>query len=144
MPYTPQEVLEEIKKLKKMSELEPEKFGEEGGYADSLVSDEKFRKELKPTQLRKIFNELKSIYRRVKKEEPTKSFDRKGVPKLLTMLAYTYGRGLIPKVFYEIMKEALKKDKIKTNEDFLRFHDFFEAILAFHKYRTRPQEGGEK
>jgi CRISPR type III-A-associated protein Csm2 len=140
MPYKPAEVLEEIKKLSSMSALDPAQFGEEGGLADSLVLDENFRKELKPTQLRKVFDELKSIYRRVKGKDEEK-FERKEVSKLLTMLAYSCGRGLIPKDFYDIMKMCLSKEKLQTVEDFLRFHDYFEAIIAFHKYRSEVKEG---
>jgi CRISPR type III-A-associated protein Csm2 len=140
MPYKPAEVLEEIKKLSSMSALDPAQFGEEGGLADSLVLDENFRKELKPTQLRKVFDELKSIYRRVKGKDEEK-FERKEVSKLLTMLAYSCGRGLIPKDFYDIMKMCLSKEKLQKVKDFLRFHDYFEAIIAFHKYRSEVKEG---
>jgi CRISPR type III-A-associated protein Csm2 len=127
-----------------MSDLNPEDFGEEGGLADSLVydSDEKgIRGDIKTTQLRKVFDELKSIYRRVKEKNEEDEFDRKGVPKLLTMLAYSCGRGLIPKDFYDIMKVCLSKEKLQKVKDFLRFHDFFEAIIAFHKYRSKIKEG---
>lgn len=143
MAYKIEEIKEKIRNLSSMSALEPEKFGEEGGLADSLVYDfqnKKLRGEIKTTQLRKVFDELKSIYRKVKGKDEENNFDRKSVPKLLTMLAYACGRGLIPKDFYDIMKEALSKDKLKKNKDFLRFHDFFEAIIAFHKYRSEVKE----
>jgi len=140
MSYTIQQVKEKIKGMSCMSELKQTDFGEEGGLADSLVSDKKFREALKPTQLRKIFDELKSIYRKVKKEDKEKDFtEHTRVMKLITMLAYSCGRELIPMDFYDIMTTGLKR--LKKNEDFLWLHEFVEAILAFHKLRGKyPKE----
>lgn len=144
MAFTIREVKEKIDGLPTMSELDPIVFCEEDGIADSLIQEfNKQRKELKPTQLRKVFHELKAIQRdvlrEIKGEEDKKQpFDerfRKRVMKLMPTMAYATGRGLIPKDFYEVMKMCLGPEKLKTYEDFLRLAEFIEAIMAYHKFR---------
>lgn len=144
MAFTIREVKEKIDSLTTMSELDPIVFCQEDGIADSLIQEfNKQRKELKPTQLRKVFHELKAIQRdvlrEIKGEEDKKqSFDkpfRKRVMKLMPTMAYATGRGLIPRDFYEVMKMCLEPEKLKTYEDFLRVSEFIEAIMAYHKFR---------
>ena len=135
------QVKQRIDSLKAMSELKPEEFCEEYGLADSLVRDKKFRDKLKPTQLRKIFQELKIISREVEhsvKEETDyqETFDRTKLLKLMPMLAYAVGRDLIPKDFYDLIKSCMSQQKLKTKGDFLSFFRFMEAILAFHKFHS--------
>ena len=136
MSYTINEIKEKIAALPSMCALNPEDFSEEGGLADCLVYDfdkKEIRGDLKITQLRKVFNELKSIYRRVKKgKNEEDNFDRKDVSKLLTMLAYSCGRELIPKDFYEIMKICIT-EKIKNVKDFRRFVELLSAVIAYYK-----------
>lgn len=127
------EVLEQVKALPTMSRLDPARFAEEDGLADSLA--QKFGKEdLKPTQLRKVFHELKAIQREIKSKDLQDQFERTRVVKLMPTLAYACGRGLIPKEFYELMKTCLSPQKLVTNEDFLQVVEFVTAILAYHKY----------
>ncbi|MEW6375032.1 MAG: type III-A CRISPR-associated protein Csm2 [Thermodesulfobacteriota bacterium] len=130
MAYEIKEVLEELKKLVSMKELDASKFCEENGYADSLA--QKFGKdELKPTQLRKVFHALKDIQRGLKSQP----FDRTKVMKLLPEIAYASGRGLIPKTFYDLMKICLSKEKLKDKNDFEKVMDLLTSILAYHKMR---------
>ena len=127
-------VLDRMNQLSAMSDLDPSEFAEENGLADSLA--QKFRKDdLKPTQLRKIFNTLKQIERGVKIRKLEDSLERTQLVRLIPELAYASGRGLIPKSFYELMKMCLSPQKLKTNEDFMRLMDFLTAILAYHKMR---------
>jgi len=135
------EVINGIKALPSMSALKVSDFAEENGLADSAAKyfvqkDENERKErLKPTQLRKVFHSLKNVERKVKgkRNEP---FDRVEILNILPELAYALGRDLIPKEFYDLMKECLSQQKLKTVDDFYQFMKFLEAILAYHKYRT--------
>lgn len=144
MAFTISEVKKTINELSGMSELDPEIFCKEEGLADSLIQEfKKHGKDLKPTQLRKIFHELKAIQRDVQKEikeeeDKKKSLDapfRKRVIKLMPAMAYATGRDLIPKDFYELMKICLAPEKLKTYGDFLRVAEFTEAIMAYHKFR---------
>lgn len=144
MAFTIKEVKDKIAALSAMSELRLDDFCQEEGLADSLIQEfNKQRKELKPTQLRKVFHELKAIerdiHRKIKGEEDEKlPFDdsfRRRVIKLMPTMAYATGRGLIPKDFYELMKMCLSPERLKTYGDFLRVANFTETIMAYHKFR---------
>jgi CRISPR-associated protein Csm2 len=136
------QIKEKIANLRTMHELQPIGFAEENGLADSLVqyflSD---RKELKATQLRKIFSSIKTIQRQIEpkiRKDPgfgEKRFDRNDIATLLVNLAYAKGRRLIPDDFYNILGQCLSQQKLQTNEDFMRVADFTEAILAYYKFR---------
>jgi CRISPR-associated protein Csm2 len=133
------EVKRKIQNLRQMSELKPDEFTEENGLADSLASE--FGENLKPTQLRKVFTEIKRIRRKVERDNRSTAaragaFDRTQLLHLMPTLAYASGRKLLPKEFYEILKLILGRDRLQTNTDFLRAADFIEAVLAYHKYRA--------
>jgi CRISPR-associated protein Csm2 len=135
MSLTVQEVKSKLQNLDSMSDLSYEDFCEENKYAHSLA--QRWKGELKPTQLRKVFNQLKDQKKEVQKRDVKEVFDRKNIIKLMPMLAYACGRDLIPKDFYDIMKICLSKEKLKTNKDFILLVEFIEAILAFHKYESK-------
>ncbi|NPV86942.1 MAG: type III-A CRISPR-associated protein Csm2 [Anaerolineae bacterium] len=132
-------VIAEIRKLGSMSALQPQTFAEEGGYADKVAQDSKDK--LKPTQLRKVFTEVKQIRRKLERECRTEAdwsqpFDRTDLLRLMPVLAYSQARGLLPKEVYELFKLIFSKEKLKTNRDFERTADFLEAVLAYHKYHN--------
>ena len=64
-------------------------------------------------------------------------FDRTQLVKFMPTLAYSTGRGLLPQDFYEILKLSLGPERLKSKGDFLRAADFIEAVLAYHKYRSK-------
>lgn len=134
--YTVEQVKEHIRNLSSMKALRPEDYCEEGGLAHSLVQAKGFGKDdLKITQLRKVFGELQRINRQVEREKDKNAeFNRSQILPLLPVLAYAKGRKLIPEDFYELMRMSLDAQRLKTNEDFLRFYDFFRAVIAFHKF----------
>lgn len=144
MAFTVREVRQRIEGLTTMGDLDPNDFCGEEGLADSLVQEfSKQKKDLKPTQLRKVFHELKAIQRDIRREikaqeDESLPFDdrfRRRVVRLMPTMAYATGRGLIPRDFYELMKMCLSSEKLKTYKDFLRTADFTEAIMAYHKFR---------
>lgn len=134
------QVRKRIADLPAMSELDRSEFCEEGGIADSLA--QKFGKEdLKPTQLYRVFQELKRIERGVRREIRTdedleKDFDRNLVIPLLPVMAYNSARGHLPRDFYEIIRNCLSPQKLHTNGDFLRVVELISAVLAYHKFRS--------
>lgn len=135
-----QQVIQRIKSLKRMRELKVEEFAPEGGLADQVVQA-LGPANLKPTQLRKVFHTLKLIQKNVIKEQQSKDkkdqeFDNSRLLTLMPMLAYSVGRELIPREFYDLLKEVFNPQRLETNEDFLRAFDFVEAMLAYHKYRS--------
>jgi len=134
MTYTIAEIKGHIKRLNSMSELEPEAFTEEEGLADSLVSRLKEdRKEIKTTQLRKVFHTIKDLRRKVERQQ---EFDRTELALVMPTLAYAAGRKLLPREFYDVLKLCLGSERLKTKEDFIRAADFIEAVVAYHKYRN--------
>ncbi len=110
-------------------------FLEPSGIAEAIASTITF----KPTQLRKIFHQIKSIKQEVKGETDLGSREISLI-KLLPLLAYSKGRGLISEDFFELSKDLIAKVReSKKREDFNKFVDIFEAIVAYHKYYN-PKE----
>ncbi|HHG74681.1 MAG TPA: type III-A CRISPR-associated protein Csm2 [Persephonella sp.] len=110
-------------------------FIEPSGVAEAIASTITF----KPTQLRKIFHQIKSIKQEVKGEADLGS-NEISLIKLLPLLAYSKGRGLISEDFFELSKTLIAKVReSKKREDFNKFVDIFEAIVAYHKYYN-PKE----
>ncbi len=129
-------ILGEIKELKMLKDIKTKKFADEGGYADKLAK--KFGKSLKTTQLRKFFSAIKDINNDLK---DGKSWgDVEGKYYLLKpKIANAKGRGLIPEEFYVFMKTCMAKiDHLGSDGDkknnFNRFVEFLEAVVAYHKY----------
>jgi CRISPR-associated protein Csm2 len=136
------QIKQAISSTQVMRDLKPIEFADPDGLADSLVQyflSEK--KDLKATQLRKIFQSIKTIQRRIEPEinknatYKDKAFDRNDVANVMVNLAYARGRRLIPDDFYTILTECLSRQKLQTNEDFIRVAEFTEAILAYYKFR---------
>lgn len=105
-----------------------EKFG------SYLCDDDKNKKPLTTSQLRKFFGELRRI---------DADFDNKyqDVLMLRPMLAYAAGRDegkTKLKDFSETLSEGIKhirlEDKVHRKTDFKNFLKLFEAIVAYHKY----------
>jgi len=131
-------ILREISELPRMRDLDLEKVCIPEGYAEKIAKE---FGDLKPTQLRKVFHELKRIERDVKKKGEKGKFEYTRVAKLLPHLAYAKGRQLIPEKFYQMLKMCLDKQKLEINEDFLRLAEFVTAILAYHKSATERRRG---
>ena len=110
-------------------------FIEPCGIAEAIASTITF----KPTQLRKIFHQIKAIKQELKGKNSLESHEVSLI-KLLPLLAYSKGRGLISEDFYELSKALISKvrESLKK-EDFDKFVDIFEAIVAYHKYYN-PKE----
>ena len=110
-------------------------FLEPKGIAEAIASTITF----KPTQLRKLFHQIKAIKQEVKGKDSLKSHEISLI-KILPLLAYSKGRGLISEDFFELCKTLIKKVRESLNkEDFNKFVDIFEAIVAYHKYYN-PKE----
>ena len=132
-PRNIKEVITEISRLDKMRELKPDDFAEEGGYAETFVKElhHDKTKDLKPTQLRRFFHEIKGIRRQIKHGE---DYNRTEIALVMPTLAYAVGRRLIPDDFYQLMKVCFGKQRCENQADFERAADFLEAIMAYHKY----------
>jgi len=83
---------------------------------------------LKATQLRKVFDKIKEIENALSKKEEYKT----KILELYPKLAYSTGRGLIPKNFYRLLTLLLEKAE-KDTEDAERVIKLITAILAYSK-----------
>jgi len=135
--------------------LLPEQFNPELKIADKAAiyffqQDEHQKKDrLKSTQLRKFFHALKDIERTYKTKKENDPFNFSDVSPVLPELAYALGRELIPREFYDLMKECLSDRKLKTVKDYRRFIEFLTAILAYHKMHkelkdVKSSKGGDR
>ena len=85
-------LVSKIKSLPRMNNLKAEDFAMPGGLADCFA--EKMKKDLKATQLRRFFHEIKDL----KLEFKVTGFNRSRIAMLMPMLAYAKGRGVIPQI----------------------------------------------
>jgi len=115
--------------------LLPEDFAGEDQVAASIA--QKYKKDLKPNQTRRIFHTFKEIdrhTRRAQEDTPLPDDDRTRLTLLAPEMAYAVGRDLIPRDFYQVLKLCLQKDKIQTVGDLRRLVEFLSAILAYQKF----------
>ncbi|MCF6155458.1 MAG: type III-A CRISPR-associated protein Csm2 [Candidatus Brocadia sp.] len=134
------DVKKHLESLKTLSVLEPEDYALEGKIADIIAGE---RGEMKFTQIRKFFGHIKKIETvELKGRENNDPVDPRGFYPLMPELAYSYGRGLITRDFYEVMKICLSSNKIKTVVDFKRFVNLLTAVIAYHKKREMDKKGG--
>jgi CRISPR-associated protein Csm2 len=131
MTLTAQQVIAKVESLKRLAELDPRDFAEEGGYAHVLARE--FGGSLKPTQLRKVFHALKRIDLGLKGRPAEATLDRAEVNRLIPELAYALGRQLIPRDFYNLMKACLGHQRMQTVGDFRRTMELLTAVLAYQK-----------
>lgn len=130
------EIIKKIDSLQKMSELDEKTIAEENGYAESVARDEDIKKHLKTTQLRKIFDRVKTIERDLNEQ----GWDavQSGFYMLRPELAYAKARKLIPDRFFRLMDACMKQVDKGNNEqkkdNYIKFVRFLEAIVAYHKY----------
>jgi CRISPR-associated protein Csm2 len=128
------EILGKLKSLGRMADLNPTDFAEEGGYADTLAQE--FGRDLKSSQLRKVFGALKQVDIQGKRDPLDKPLARSEINRLIPELAYAFGRKLVPKGFYDLMKMCLSQTKMQTVGDFRRLMEFLTALLAYHKFHS--------
>jgi len=122
------EVTKKINKLNSLKEYNVDDFVRFDGDVDILTRQLK-NDDIKTTQLRKFFAAVKEI----NLETKTKTWNELKVNFFLLMpkLAYAKGRKLISEDFYNLLESAM--NKVQSKEDFNRFVEFLEAIVAFYK-----------
>lgn len=130
------DIIKKIDSLQNMSELDEKTIAEENGYAESVARDGDIKKRLKTTQLRKIFDRVKTIERDLNE----KGWDdvQSGFYMLRPELAYANARKLIPDQFFRLMDTCMKQvdkgNNEQKKENYAKFVRFLEAIVAYHKY----------
>ncbi|MHA1231024.1 MAG: type III-A CRISPR-associated protein Csm2 [Candidatus Helarchaeota archaeon] len=132
------EFLNIIRNLKSLAELKEEWIYDQDGYVSKMakrVRDENY----KATQIRKFFDEFKSIQLEVKNYKDEYSEIKTKLLKIKPSLAYAAGRksatgrNLLPRWFTEICFVMI--DKVTDDEkSFQNFIDIFESLIAYFKY----------
>ena len=134
------DIIKKIDSLQNMSELDEKTIAEENGYAESVA---KGNKNLKTTQLRRIFDRVKTIERKLNED----GWDdvRSEFYMLRPELAYAKARKLIPQDFFGLvdacMKQVDKGNNEQKKKNYARFVRFLEAIVAYHKYHEGEMNG---
>ncbi len=127
-------MLKEIEQLTMLKDLDIKSIADEGKYAEKLA--ERSRSRLKTTQLRRFFGAIKDIAKNLEVNEWNKV--EADFYLLKPKLAYAKGRKLIPDEFYCVVKSLMNKidkgDENNKKENFIRFVQFLEAVVAYHKF----------
>lgn len=130
------DIIKKIDSLQNMGELDEKTIAEENGYAESVARDGDIKKNLKTTQLRRIFDRVKTIERKM--NEDGWGAVQPDFYMLRPELAYAKARKLIPEQFFRLMDACMKQvdkgDNEQKRSNYARFVRFLEAIIAYHKY----------
>lgn len=121
-----------------ISQINEEEFIEPSGICEAIAIGLQFKR----TQLRKFFSEIKHIKTSFQSSKIDTKKIKVQVVSLIPKLAYAASpnRNLIDNYFYQFMKillENLRKEL--TYENFKKFEQIFEAIIAYHTYH-HPKE----
>jgi len=127
------ELTQKITNAKNLKEiLTDEKVLKPKGLADEVAKE--LKDDLKSTQLRKVFDKLKEVEYLIESGKEYKS----RILELYPKLAYSTGRKLMPKKFYELLVELLDRAE-KNREDAERVIKFITAIVAYSKFYSREE-----
>jgi len=118
-------IINEIKGRKSFKEIDVETIDSWGETLGKMLS-----RNLKTSQIRRIFSEFKKLHTEIKSGKVERI--REKVLLLKPRLAYVAGRHAEAKPLTNVLSEGIKK--IADLEDYERFFQLFEAILAYHKY----------
>ncbi len=95
--------------------------------ADDFIGDVR-RPNVKSSQLRKFYNEVKALAKRAEEEKFEKI---KPLVKMLKVkVNYQKGRGFVPEVFVRFISDCV--DNIEDKSDFDAFVKHFEAVIGFY------------
>jgi len=133
-----QPIINRISKLDRLAAYPVKDFAEVGGDADVIA--EACRKSLKPSQMRRFFDQSRRIQRDLSRDKSWTEVAPQ-VSMLQPLLHYASARRVIPRDFLEVMLTSLKKIDVGTNEmekkeNFDKFLEFFQAIVAYHKFHN--------
>lgn len=133
------EVLRKIRAVKNLGDISIEDIAKENGIAETLAK-EMGNNELKPTQLRKFFDSVRTIQDRLS-ESGWDARAKTDFYMIRPYLAYANGRGNIPNDFFEIISACLERvessEEQQRRENFDRLVQFLESLVAYQKYHNK-------
>lgn len=127
------EVINEIKKYDQLKDIDMKVLvDKDTGFAFKIAKFSK-SKRMKTNQLRKFFGAVRKIEGKTSWDEIEPQFYL-----LKPRMAASTGRGKIPKEFFNVISVTMDKVAVGDNdenlENFKIFVEFFEAIVAYHKF----------
>lgn len=109
--------------------------------AEQESKDPRNNKPITSTKIRKLFGLFTDLYNEVKRED-TAELKPEQLQSLTTArvrLVYECGRGGSSSDVSRFVQQAKLLEYLKgignSREKFLRFHQYFEALVAYHRYR---------
>lgn len=127
------EIISKINSLEKLGDMSVKDFADVDGYADIVAKNSR---QLETNQLRKFFGAVRLMEQKETWEEIEPEFYL-----LKPRLAVSAGRRNIPKPFYKLVMATMSKVDIGNEEEkmknFKTFVEFFESIVAYHKYHEK-------
>jgi len=107
----------------------------DGGFVDKYAQAEGM-KDLKPSQMRKFFDEVRSCEKALK--DGKDDWDAR-LWQIVPLVKFSSGRGLCPKIFVDFISRGVEKvmqgkDKQEKAARFGVFLKIFEAIVAYQTY----------
>jgi len=124
-----------IQQKGRLSALPIEELVLPNGILDQLASH--FSRTLKATQLRRVFHDIKRLEQTARRSRSEEfSHIRTQLALTLPELAYAYGREVIPREFYDLMRSLLHPptERFQGKEDVQRLVEILTALLAYHKF----------
>jgi CRISPR-associated protein Csm2 len=125
---------EEFKRVSRLNEL-TRRLEDFVKYSEELARSREMA-DLNPTQLRRVFSELRRIVREYRHDGNTQQA-RSDLLMLRPKLAYAAGRKVMPDGFYQLMRTALTKIQDGSDMEFL--DKFLTAFLAYFKYYSEQK-----
>ncbi|MEO0266294.1 MAG: type III-A CRISPR-associated protein Csm2 [candidate division WOR-3 bacterium] len=119
--------------VKNMKELfkDPERLNELISKIDRFTSD--INKDVATSQIRKFYERVRKLEQEVRQAETRDSAEiRRRLILLKPLLAYAVGRNKKISCLAEVIFDAI--DRTKDEEDFKSFVEFFQAIVAYHRF----------
>ncbi len=126
------ELAKKVNEVKRLRDVPISELVLPDGNLDKMARH--LRASLKSTQLRRVFHDLKRL-----QQQARRKFDEKirtQIALTLPELAYAYGRDVIPREFYDLMKALLHppSERFQGYEDVERLIQVLTALLAYHKF----------
>ena len=136
-----------INQVSKLSELEltddlVSEKGELSQLAEEFANAKEERDKLKPTQLRRVFHDLKRLEQKARRRQQAFTEVRTALALTLPELAYAYGREVIPRPFYDLVKALLQR--VQDVNDLQRLVALLSVLLAYHKYHEKVRKTSQQ
>jgi len=133
-------IIEQIRDKSSFSIVTIKEFAPPDAWAECIARY--LGRDMKTTQLRKVFTQIKAMELKIKGQNEEEPFNDHDLYMLIPYLAYAKARDFIKDKFYDLIKIIIgdgERGKIRTVADFRRFSDFMTAVVAYHKQYSEKE-----